>query len=249
MPSLSEAQRNFVATINDGPDALDAKLFFGSPERIILGLKAHANTISHARLVALEESFPLTRAEIGEDQFNGLSREYVETAPAKACDLAQIGLNFAMFLSNIPPSSSGEGLNAQICDLAAAEWAWLESYHAADASPLSLEAIGVLAEADLLNLPVILHPSARICPLHAPLAASLAHLTEGTQPAAIFIVRPEAEVRLLAIDDLTLLTAQNCLHPTTIGNLLTLASEQGEETDPIGPVLTLIGAGALVAME
>ena len=127
MPSLSEAQRNFVATINDGPDALDATLFIGSPERIILGLKAHANTISHARLVALEQSFPLTRVEVGEVLFNALSREYVETAEAKACDLAHIGRHFAKFFSHSLPSSSEEGHNAAICDLAKIEWAWLES--------------------------------------------------------------------------------------------------------------------------
>ncbi|MEQ1551356.1 putative DNA-binding domain-containing protein [Sphingorhabdus sp.] len=249
MPSLSEAQRIFVATINEGPDALDATLFIGSPERIILGLKAHANTISHARLVALEQSFPLTRAVIGETQFNALSRGYDETAEAKACDLAHIGRHFAMYLSYSLPSSSGERLNASICDLAKIEWAWLESYHAADASPLTLEAISKLAEADLLSLAVTLHPSVRICPLRAPLAAPLTHLTGEMESAAILVVRPDAEVRLLAIDERTLQAAQNCLQHSTIGNLLVVASEQGDEADPIGPVLTLIGAGALVAKE
>ena len=178
MPSLADAQRNFIVTVNEGPDALDAALFAGAPDRIILGLKAHANTISHARLVALEDSFPLTRAEIGVDRFNALSREYAETAEAKTCDLAQIGRHFAPFLQNAK-------MPAAIVDLATIEWAWLESYHAADASPLTLEAISALAETDLLNLAVILHPSARICPLRAPLAPPLAHLAEEAKPSAI----------------------------------------------------------------
>lgn len=242
MPSLADAQRNFIATVNEGPDALDARLFAGTPERIILGLKAHANTISHARLAALEESFPLTRAEMGETPFNALCRDFVETTPAKTSDLAHIGRHFASFLqnSNIP---------AAISDLATIEWAWLESYHAADRSPLMLEAVGAMVEADLLALPVELHPATQLCVLHAPLAASLAHLAEEAVPSAILVVRPDAEVRLLTIDDRTLRVAQNCLHLTTIGNLLAFASEQGEETDPIGPVLILIGAGALVVME
>lgn len=242
MPSLAEAQANFVATINEGPAALDPALFAGSPDRITLGLKAHANTISHARLVALEESFPLTREEMGEDWFNALSRNYVETSPAKSCDLAQIGRHFARSLENA-------NLDMMVCDLAKIEWAWLESYHAADASPLTLEAISKLAEANLLNLAVTLHPSVRICPLRAPLAAPLMQLAGEMDVAAILVVRPDAEVRLLAIDVRTLQAAQNCRQPSTIGNLLALASEQGDEADPIGPVLTLIGAGALVAME
>ncbi|MBP6435568.1 MAG: putative DNA-binding domain-containing protein [Sphingorhabdus sp.] len=242
MPSLADAQRNFIVTVNEGPDALDAALFAGAPNRIILGLKAHANTISHARLIALEESFPMTRTEIGEDRFHALSRDYVEISTAKSCDLAQIGRHFAPFLQNAK-------MPAAIVDLATIEWAWLESYHAADASPLTLEAMSALAETDLLNLAVILHPSARICPLHAMLAASLAHLAAETEPSAILVIRPDAEVRLLTVDDRTLQAAQNCLQPSTIGNLLALASEQGYESDLIGPVLTLIGAGALVTME
>ncbi|HMS22082.1 MAG TPA: DNA-binding domain-containing protein [Sphingorhabdus sp.] len=114
MPSLSDAQRNFIATLNEGPDTLDPALFAGAPERVLLGLKAHANTISHARLVALEESFPLTRGEMGEERFNTLSREYVETAPAKASDLAHIGRHFAPFPPQLAtlPQSNGHGWKA-----------------------------------------------------------------------------------------------------------------------------------------
>jgi hypothetical protein len=62
MPSLLKPS-TFVATINDGPGALDTTLFIGSPERIILGLKAHANTISHAPCRVGKVS--LTRVEVG----------------------------------------------------------------------------------------------------------------------------------------------------------------------------------------
>ena len=243
MPSLSDAQRNFIATLNEGPEALDPALFAGAPERVLLGLKAHANTISHARLVALEESFPLTRAEIGEARFNALCRDFVETAEAKASDIALIGQHFPAFLEHVQTEMA-------LCDLSAIEWAWLESYHAADCVALHLTRISTLSETDLLALPIRLHPAGRIHRLRAPLAAPLAHLGEtGSAPSAILVARPDTEVRLLAIDPSTAHIAEKCLHPTTIGNLLALASEQGDETDPIGPVLTLIGAGALVAME
>lgn len=243
MPSLSDAQRNFITTLNEGPDTLDPALFAGAPERVLLGLKAHANTISHARLVALEESFPLTRAEIGEAPFNALCRDFVETTGAKASDIALIGQHFPAFLEHVQTEWA-------LCDLSAIEWAWLESYHAPDCAALHLTTISTLSEPDLLALPIRLHPAARIHRLRAPLAASLAHLgEESPAPPDILVTRPDAEVRLLAIDLRTSEIAGKCLHPTTIGNLLALVSELGCETDPIGPVLTLIGAGALVAME
>lgn len=243
MPSLSDAQRNFIATLNEGPDTLDPGLFAGSLERVLLGLKAHANTISHARLVALEESFPLTRAEIGEAYFNALCRDFVEMTEAKASDIALIGQHFPAFLEHVQTEWA-------LCDLSAIEWAWLESYHAADCAALHLTRVSTLSETNLLALQIKLHPAVRIHRLRAPLAVSLAHLGEASPtPSAILVARPDAEVRLLAIDPSTARIAEKCLQPTTIGNLLALASEQGEETDPIGPVLTLIGAGALVAME
>lgn len=241
MPSLAETQRNLIATVNEGPGALDARLFAGMPDRIILGLKAHANTISHARLVALEASFPLTRAEIGEARFNAICRDYTDTAYARGSDIALIGRDFANFLESAAASPA-------ICDLAAVEWAWLESYHAADAGPLLLADIAALDDGGLLALQVILHPAARLVKVRSALANPLAHLAQG-RDAAILISRPEAEVRLLAIDERTYNAAHDCLHPTTIGNLLALASEQAEEADAIGPAMTLIGAGALVVME
>lgn len=241
MPSLEAAQTNFIATINNGPDTLDQSLFDGPIERVLLGLKAHANTVNHARLVALEDSFPLTRKAMGETGFNALCREFVETSQARQCDLNDIGRFFPDFLKT-------QQAETPLCELSAIEWAWLESYHAADATPLGLTDIGGVAGTDLVALKVCLHPASRLIGQNAPLAKPLAHLGEG-KPAAILIVRPDAEVRLVALDALTAATAEKCLHPTTIGNLLQLASEQGDEADPIGPVMTLIGAGALVSME
>jgi hypothetical protein len=62
-------------------------------------------------------------------------------------------------------------------------------------------------------------------------------------------VRPDANVRLLALDAVTLQITALAEKTTTIGNLLACVSEQVSVADPIGPVLTLIGAGALVVME
>jgi hypothetical protein len=136
-----------------------------------------------------------------------------------------------------------------LVDLAAIEWAWLESYHAADADPLVLETIGAMGEAALLDLQVTAHPAMRMVALTAPLCPALLDVATEGQPHAILIVRPEAEVRLVALDAATAVLAEKCKSPVTIGNLLTLAAEQTGMTDPSGPVLTLIGAGALVAME
>ena len=235
MPTLTDAQANFIDTINDGPDRLDPMLFAGPSDRVLLGLKAHANTISHARIVALEETFPLTRQHLGDAAFNALARDFAETAVAKASDANRIGLRF--------PSTFGDPV---VTELAQIEWAWLESYHAAEAGPLTLGDLAALDEAALLALAVAPHPSVRIIEISSPIAASL-HELGGKQPAAILCIRPDAEVRLVPLDRVQCAVfAATTGKSATISNLLAIAIEQAGEQAPLEPILHLIGAGALV---
>ncbi len=235
MPSLSDVQTNFIDTINDGPDRLHPALFVGPPDRILLGLKAHANTISHARIVALEETFPLTRQHIGDAVFNALARDFVETDVARASDTNRIGVGFADCLSD--PATR---------ELAQIEWSWLESYHAAEAAPLTLGDLAALDETALLALAIAPHPSARKVTISAPIASALQELS-GQQPAAILCVRPEAEMRLVPLDAVQLAVfAASAQNSASLGNLLAIAIEQGGEQAPLEPILHLIGAGALV---
>jgi Putative DNA-binding domain len=233
--SLTHAQNNFIDTINNGPDKLDPTLFAGPPDRILLGLKAHANTISHARIVALEETFPLTRQQLGDVAFNALAREFVEAAAARACDANRIGLGFPHCLSD-----------PAMRDLAQIEWAWLESYNAAEAAPMTMGELAALDEAALLAFPVASHPSARIVEIFAPIAAALQELVEQ-QPVAILCVRPDAEVRLVPLDAVQFAVfAASVQKSATLGNLLAVALEQAGEQAPLEPILHLIGAGALI---
>jgi Putative DNA-binding domain len=235
MPSFADAQTNFVDTINDGPDRLDPALFAGPPDRVLLGLKAHANTISHARIVALEETFPLTRQQLGDVVFNSLARDFVETNTAKASDANRIGFAF--------PDCPSDNATRELAQI---EWAWLECYHAAEAVPLTLGDLASLDEAALLALSVAPHPSTRTVAITAPIASALQELA-GHQPAAILCVRPDAEVRLVPLDTIQLAVFAACAQKrASLGNLLVAAIEQAGEQAPLKPILHLIGAGALV---
>jgi hypothetical protein len=235
MPSLDDVQAIFIETINKGPDKLDPFLFAGPPNRVLLGLKAHANTISHARIVALEETFPLTRQHLGGAAFNTLAREFLETDIAKASDANNIGHTFPEMLSD-----------PVAIELAQVEWAWLESYNAAEAVPLTLADLGGLDETTLLALQVQPHPSAMFLQISAPLAPELKELA-GTCPAAILSIRPAAEVRIVPLDEIEAAVFRSTSEKNaTMGNLLAAAIEQSYDADPLGPVMMLIGAGALV---
>ncbi|NJS15480.1 MAG: DUF2063 domain-containing protein [Sphingopyxis sp.] len=243
MRSLAEVQQHFVHVINHGPADLPADLFAGARDRIMLGLKAHANTISHARLTALEETFPMLRDAMGAEAFNRLSRAYVETTAARAADVADIGAGFTTF-------AESQSLSAALIDLAAIEQTWLESYHAADGAAFDVAALAAVPPDALADIIVLQHPATRICVLHAPPAPQLADQL-GAEPdtVAILITRPERAVELIPLDDAATHIVQRCIAATSIGNLLAVASEPGGEANAAAPLLTLIGAGALMILE
>ena len=218
MPTLADQLGNFVDTINQGPDALDPNLFTGPQDRIILGLKAHANTISHARLIALEETFPMLRNMVGDDVFNALSRAYTETEAGRASDSNMIGAGFFEFLDT-------RSLDAAATDLAQIEWAWLTCYNAAEAEILETASLATLDEEAMLALPVRRHPAAQMVTLNAPLSAELSELGDTSDTAAILITRPQSEVRLHPVDALTAMIFKSVDNFAQMSNLLTIALE------------------------
>ena len=227
---MRDAQAAIAATLLGGPDHLPHGLFAGGSAAVLRGLSVHANTISHARLVALEDSFPRTRDHLGAAEFNRVSRAFIDGGGAQGRTLAYIGTAFPGWLAD--PVAA---------DLARVEWAWLESYHAADAPALTLADLAGLDEAALLGLAVRRHPAVRVVALSRPSAPLLdPGLTRDVR--MLLIARPDAAVRVLAIDAADAAALDLAHEITPLGNLIAHLAE----THPDGgaAVAALIGAGA-----
>jgi hypothetical protein len=186
----------------------------------------------------------MTYCEMGGEDFNRLSRSYIEEPAVRSRDLNTIGKVFSSFLQQ-------QGVASQLVNLAAIEWASLESFHAADAEALPLENLSGLGESELLSFQLRLHPATRCVRLNVPLAAPLAHLDlDGEDVAAVLLSRPADELQMLGISGIMLQLVEEFRHSAVpLRNLLAVVSEQQHEADPIGPVLGLIQAGALIAAE
>ena len=215
MPSLAEGQSRFIACLQKGPAHFPDDMFAEDKARALLGLKAHANTISHARLVALEDCYPRLHVHMGHEQFHAVSRDYVEQDHIMTCDLNHIGAGFAAFLGE-------RQYGATEIDLARIEWAWLESYRSAEAMPLALADIATLAEVDLLAFPVVLHPAMRLLELAGPLSPELPELADF-DPQALMIARPEAQILFHPLTGTEYDIAGKITDITTLGNLLDAA--------------------------
>jgi hypothetical protein len=245
MPTFERGQSAMMAALDHGPEHLLPDLFAGPLERVMAGMAVHANTISHARLVALEETFPRTLAHIGHAAFNRHSRAFVEQSGVAAQPLASIGAGFDAFLA-------GQGEADGVADLARFEWLWLAAYNAADAEPMALGALAGLSPDALLEVTLAAHPAAR-ADCFAPLVHSLldAEVPGLGAAAAILITRPEAEVLVAPASALMTGILALSHNPQAVGNLLAAGYEPDSDEAPPADSATqalvaLINAGALV---
>ncbi|MDG2004752.1 MAG: putative DNA-binding domain-containing protein [Novosphingobium sp.] len=233
---LEDLQRSIVAAIDHGPDHMIDTAFLGGRAAAQRGLSVHANTISHARLVAIEDSFPRCRESLGPSEFNALSRRFVELPEAAREPLASIGRHFPSFLSGESQGDAGT--------LAAFEWAWLEAYHASEGDALSLADLAGVTEDELLRKVVARHPASRLT------AAVRDDALESEVPGlgeaqAILVTRPQAEVKLCPASAMMALQFNLLANPQPVCNLLACGDEIDGE-DSLQALFAMLEAGSLV---
>lgn len=225
-------QTRWAKALLHGPAHVPWDAFAADQDAIVRAMKIHANTINHARLVALEDSFPRTRAHVGEAAFNQLSRRYLDCGRAAGLRHNRIGSAFPEFLAE------NSGL-AALATLAAAERAWLAAYHAAEAPPLRMADIANLSPDAMLRVAVTRHPAAAIVPI-APRFAAFFDKDLWQDARLLLITRPEAAVLVCAVDAATAAFLPSRADVTELGAML----EQGGE-DSAAALAQLIEAGAL----
>ncbi len=236
MPALERTQDTMMRAIALGPDHLPEGLFVGMRSNAVRGLSVHANTISHARLIALEETFPRTRRYLGEAAFNRLSRAFCESGHVGSLPLARIGCCFPAWLEDA-------GQPETALSLARFEWAWLECYHACEATAFGLDDLASLGEAGIARLALVHHPASAAITLDARCRELLAEEFCGQFDAAeVLISRPEAEVDVTSISATAARLHATFVEPQPVCTLLAEAAEPDAEAS----LLALIAAGALV---
>ena len=251
--SLAAGQYHFIDTIQKGPSACPDDLFDGPMDRVLLGLKSHANTISHARLVALEQTYPRAREHMGHEEFHRLSRLFVDQAHVMQRSLNIIGEGFGTFVSSHQAEVSERATTVGLIE---AEWYWLESYNAADAESLTMADVAALDEAGLVSLPICSHPSLRIIDAASADAAAFimssfddltdAPVAQETSATAVLTVRPDHEVIIRLIEDVDWQLIRMIQKSSRMGNLLQYAIEQWGEETALARVFALIEAGVVI---
>lgn len=218
-------------------------MFEGATDRIVLGLRVHANTVSHSRITALAATFPRLAARLGTAEFRALALDFIENGGTRGRPLTDIGRGFAEFIA-------ARGAERVVIDLARIEWLWLESYHAAEARALTLGDIAALSEGDLLSLRVVPHPAARLARVETDLSDPLALGHPGFAGAtAILTARPDAEVRLFPASEGMAALFGSIVPATSIAAAFGGLLDQLDDGTLVAALTSLAGAGALSAHD
>lgn len=248
MLTLETTQTAMMRALELGPGELPDGLFACSRTRALMGMKVHANTISHARLVALEDTFPRTRTLLGHDRFNEHSRRFTGLPGVTARTLAKIGTDFPAFLGD-----SGEPCVA--ASLALFEWLWLEAYHAPEAAPLALVSLDGMDESALLEIDIAAHPAARIiCPDRGVFRLIGEQVPGLAEADAILIARPDAGVLISPATSAMSRVLAPLKFPASIGNLFVGLTEPGckdrlSPDDFMPALIALLEAGAVTQLR
>lgn len=167
------------------------------------GFAVYRNNVAVGLTKALEGRYPVTRRLVGDAFFRAMAGAYIAGNKPRSAVLIFYGADFPAFVSGFAPAAELPYLP----DVAALENAWTEAYHAAEAEPLALAALGEVAPERLEGLRFVLHPAARGLRFATP-AASIwaAHQGEGEPappevwaPEDALVTRPDADVLVRAL--------------------------------------------------
>jgi hypothetical protein len=178
----------FHRALQFGPGQCPSDLFAGTVPAIVRGLKVHANNIAHARHVALEETYPRLVRELGREAFHAAAETFLDDAQVLDRSLDAIGFGFESVL-NDPVQR----------DVARAEWAWLESFHAVEANPFANDELAIMQPERLLEAVLTVHPAAQCIALEYPQKFKWDTAVPGSSDH-LLLTRPHAEVRLRRIE-------------------------------------------------
>ncbi len=202
---------------------------------------------------ALADTYPVTAALVGEEFFAAMAGIYVRRDLPAAPMLMQYGDGFADFIAGFEPAEAVPFL----ADVARLERAWLDAYHAADATPIGIGILATLGEDELERATLVVHPSLRLVRADHPVVSIWqAHqdacdpdLSQiAAAPELALIVRPAMDVVVMTIDA----AAAEFISALQTGQSLANAFEAlsaHADADPSFHLTNLFAAGCVTGLE
>jgi hypothetical protein len=207
MMTLAGLQRAFLAAVTGGDPASAEQLVRPAAVGAARRLDIYRNNARSNWRGAMQAVYPVVLALVGEPFFNEAADRLADAEPSRSGDLHRFGSGFADFLTTYPYARELPYLP----DVARLEWAWHESFHAAEHEKLAFEQLAQVAPGRYGELRFRLHPSARlvrsdypvfsIWQANQPGVADVAGVELDSGGERVLVFRGDLDTRLFPLEE------------------------------------------------
>ncbi len=185
-------EADFAAALLDPNRPTPADLLGPDGKQADRRFAVYRNNVAVGLTDVLSAAFPVVEKLVGTEFFAAMAGQFLRLHPPQSRIMMLYGAEFAAFLASFSPVAAYPYLP----DVARLEQALRESYHAADATPLTAAILATIPEARWLDSRVRFVPSVRLIrsawPIHAIWLANTAGGPAPTMRAEdVLILRPE----------------------------------------------------------
>jgi hypothetical protein len=156
-PKLS-SYAMFASALVDPSCATPAIVIGPAGKGAVKRYNVYRNNITVSLINALAAAYPAVQRITGVEFFRAMARFHIRAMPPSSPLLFEYGRDFPAFIETY---EYARGL-PWLADVARIERAWLDAYHAADAEPLSSEALAAFPPERLAGAVFTAHPATRI---------------------------------------------------------------------------------------
>ncbi|HEY3638224.1 MAG TPA: DNA-binding domain-containing protein [Rhizomicrobium sp.] len=213
----------------------------------------YRNNITVSLIDALAAAFPAVQRITGVEFFRAMARFHLRETPPHSPLLFEYGRDFPAFIALYEYAREMPWL----ADIARIERAWLDAYHAADASPLAAAALVSISPDRLAELTFIAHPATRIVRSDYS-AVTIFAANRGDDPVGAIdageaedalITRPEFDVIVRHLPCGGAVFLSSLIEGRSLGEAAAHAMEAAPAFDIAANIAGLLEAGAFTAIR
>ena len=156
-PRLRRLQQDLQSHLLGDESAIAAAIVDAPPLPIAERLGIYRNAYRVRLIEALDATYPVLHAVLGDEVFSALGEEFVAAHPSVYRSIRWYGSELAEFLGQCPPYAE----QPILAELALLEWTLAEVFDAADAEPVQRAALSAVAPSAWSELRFEFHPSLR----------------------------------------------------------------------------------------
>ncbi|MCY0096569.1 DNA-binding domain-containing protein [Hoeflea ulvae] len=211
----------------------------------------YRNNMTVSLIEALASIFPAVERLVGEDFFRDMARVYLLEEPPRTPLMFEYGGGFAAFLEGFEPVAK----LVYLPDVARLERAWLDAFHAADASPLPPGALGAIPPECLGDVVFTPHPATRLVQSRYASVSIFSASREERPLDAIrpldpedgLITRPHYDVQVRQLPPGAAVFFKALMAGTSLGDAAGLTLEQHPGFDLPSAISAMLEAGVFSA--